>query len=208
MQKHMLKRGVVLIAVVIAAWVGIWVPQALPAPAPKAPVAVTGQTTIYALGDDGDIQAGVPFPTPRFTDDGNGTVRDNLTGLIWLRNADCFGAVTWTQALTDANTLHTGTCDLTDGSVAGAWRLPNVKELQSLIDFGFRDPALSNAAGTAQWTQGDAFVNVQSERYWSSTTLAVFTGNAWLVDLVEGTSAAETKDTLLISHVWPVRERK
>jgi hypothetical protein len=35
------------------------------------------------------------------------------------------------------------------------WRLPNIKELQSLMHFGFANPVLSNAAGTAQWTEGD-----------------------------------------------------
>ena len=79
------------------------------------------------------------WPTPRFQDKGNGAVEDKLTGLIWLK---------------DANTLASGSCGLTDGSVAGAWRLSNVKELESLIDFGFIGPALSNAAGTAQWMAG------------------------------------------------------
>jgi Protein of unknown function (DUF1566) len=82
----------------------------------------------------------------------DGTVRDNLTGLMWLKNADCFGQFrTWAQALTDANTLSNGTCGLTDGSVAGDWRLPNVKELLSLIDYGHFDPALP---------AGHPFVNV------------------------------------------------
>ena len=36
-------------------------------------------------------QKGVAWPNPRFTDNGNGTVTDNLTGLIWLKNANCFG---------------------------------------------------------------------------------------------------------------------
>ena len=44
----------------------------------------TGQTTSYAAGDDGALQKGVASPNPRFTDNGNGTVTDNLTGLIWL----------------------------------------------------------------------------------------------------------------------------
>ncbi len=46
----------------------------------------TGQTTSYATGDDGDLQVGVDWPLPRFTDNNNGTVTDNLTGLIWLKN--------------------------------------------------------------------------------------------------------------------------
>ena len=95
---------------------------------------------------------------------------DNLTGLIWLKNANCFGLRTWEQALSDANTLAGGYCGLIDGSKAGEWRLPNVKELQSLIDYDFFDPVLSNTAGTGKWTQGDPFTGVQMDYYWSSTT--------------------------------------
>jgi hypothetical protein len=107
-------------------------------------------------GQDGEIQAGVPFPTLRFTDNSSGTVRDNLTGLIWLKNANCFGGQTWGNALSAANNLAddpastTTDCGLPHGSVASDWRLPNIKELQCLIDFGFFSPALSNAAGTAK----------------------------------------------------------
>ncbi len=49
------------------------------------PVAKTGQTISYAASDDGDIKPGVPWPNPRFTDNGDGTVTDNLTKLIWLK---------------------------------------------------------------------------------------------------------------------------
>jgi len=57
-----------------------------------------GSITCADTGQDGDIQAGVALPDPRFTDNGDGTVTDNLTGLIWLINANCFGEQTWTQA--------------------------------------------------------------------------------------------------------------
>jgi len=49
----------------------------------------TGQLIAYYPGDDGDIQAGVGWPTPRFTDNGDGTVMDNLTGLVWLQDVNC-----------------------------------------------------------------------------------------------------------------------
>src|SRR5215831_10404550 len=60
-----------------------------PVSATRAPVPRTGQTTSYAAGDDGALQKGVAWPTPRFTDNNNGTITDNLTGLIWLKNANC-----------------------------------------------------------------------------------------------------------------------
>ena len=83
---------------------------------------------------------GVAWPNPRFTDNSNGTVTDNLTGLIWLKNANCFGTQTWANALSAANTLNSGECGLTDGSAEGDWRLPNVREQQSLIDYGRFQP--------------------------------------------------------------------
>jgi len=125
------------------------VQQIVPAAVPR-----TGQSTCYNAGgtqidcpntgQDGDKLAGVAPPVPRFVDNGNGTVTDKLTGLIWLKNANCFGTKTWQQALDSANNLANGQCSLTDGSTVGQWRLPNVKELQSLINFGFFNPALSN----------------------------------------------------------------
>jgi len=48
---------------------------------------------------------GVSWPSPRFTDNGNGTVTDNLTGLIWLKHASCYGKRTWADASSDANAL-------------------------------------------------------------------------------------------------------
>ncbi len=65
---------------------------------------------------------GVPFPDPRFTvNNPDGTVTDNLTGLIWLQDANCFEARTWAEALDDANTLNGGECSLTDGSAEGVY---------------------------------------------------------------------------------------
>jgi hypothetical protein len=154
----------------------------------------TGQTASYATGDDGDLEKGVAWPPPRFTDNGNGAVTDNLTGLIWLKNANCFGARNWTQALSDANTLNSGECGLGDGSSEGDWRLPNVRELQSLIDYGRQTPALPS---------GHPFTGVQSSLYWSSTTHATNTSYAWGVYMRCGHVHWDYK--MRTRYVWPVR---
>jgi len=160
-----------------------------------APVEKTGQTTSYATGDDGALQKGVALPSPRFTDNGNGTVKDNLTGLIWLKNANPCGTKTWADAIAYCNSLASGTAGLTDGSVAGAWRLPNVKELQSLIDFGRYNLALPS---------GHPFTGVQSFFYWSGTSHADYADYAWIVDVSSGYVDFGVKSSYS-TYVWPVR---
>jgi len=123
-------------------------------------------------------------PNPRFTDNLNGTITDNLTGLIWLKNADCFGQLVWSTALSSANVLADGACGLSDGSVAGDWRLPNRNELTSLLDLGTFDPALPS---------GHPFTNFQASRYWSSTTRVDDSSNAWDVGFNNGGVHNETK---------------
>jgi len=174
----------------------------------RAQVPKTGQTTSYATGDDGNLQKGVTWPAPRFTDNLDGTVTDNLTGLIWLKNANCFGTKKWQDgatypALEAANTLNSGECGLTDGSVEGAWRLPNVREMQSLVHYGVYNPAVPDTAGTGKWSEGQPFTGVQSNVYWSSTTDASGTGRAWYVALSDGSVYRDGK--AYDKYVWPVR---
>jgi len=147
-------------------------------------------------GQDGDKLKGVASPSPRFTDNSNGTVTDNLTGLIWLKNANCatVSPKTWANALTNCNSLASGVCGLTDGSTAGQWRLPNVKELQSLIDFQNVNPALPT---------GHPFSNVQEGYYWSATTRAFAPFYAWVVHLSGGYVDRIGKPSSY--SVWPVR---
>lgn len=171
---------------------------------PPAPVERTGQTTSYATGDDGDLTKGVAWPNPRFTDNGNGTVTDNLTGLIWLEDANCFGQRTWNNALSDANGLLSGICGLTDGSNAGDWRLPNRRELFSLTNEAYSNPSLSNTVGTGQWSEGDPFNNVQATNsYWTSTTEAIIPDHAWYVRMSDGGVYHFSYSSEY--YVWPVR---
>jgi hypothetical protein len=168
----------------------------------------TGQTTSYASYDDGYYEAGVEWPTPRFTDNGDGTITDNLTELIWLKNANCFGRTWWHNALSYCNGLANGEdCGggflLTDGSQTGDWRLPNKRELFSLVHDGYSGPAVPDTAGTGKCTQGDPFINVLSDYYWSSTTIAGSDADAWTVRFWGGAVYGEQKD--YSNYVWPVR---
>jgi hypothetical protein len=57
-------------------------------------------------GQDGELQKGLPcFFTTCFVDNGDGTVDDLLTGLVWLQDRRCLGSETWSEALAAANTL-------------------------------------------------------------------------------------------------------
>jgi len=140
----------------------------------------TGQTKCYdtsgneiscpSTGQDGEIQAGVTWPSPRFTVNGD-CVTDNLTGLMWAKNGNLAnGTKTWNAAVDYCNSLTL--CGYDD------WRLPNVNELESLVN-----GAESN---TATWLNTQGFTNVQAGYYWSSTTYASNTGYAWYVNMYHG----------------------
>ena len=132
----------------------------------------TGQTVSYAPGDDGNLQIGIPLPVPRFTDNGDGTVTDNLTGLIWTQDANLVGQTNWVEAL--------GFCN----NMGGEWRLPNIRELQSLLDYSHVNPALNNLGDDGQ----SLISNIQPGNYWSSTTYAYpnYDTYAWLVSVYNG----------------------
>ena len=174
-----------------------------------APVPKTGQTVPHDQinippQDDGALKKGVAWPIPRFTDNNNGTVTDKLTGLIWMKNANAFGMRTWADAMGDAYNLHSDSIPgLTDGSKEGDWRLPNVRELQSLVDYKFYSPSLPNTLGTGQWVEDNPFQGVQSSVYWSSTTYVHDITNAWNVTF----GAGPVNYNFMSTHyyVWCVR---
>ena len=173
---------------------------------PFANVSVTGQTAAYSTAgrDDGALEVGIPHVSPRFTGNSDGTVTDNSTGLIWLANANT-GTRSWESALTYCNALADGTAGLTDGSSAGDWRMPNINELNSLVNYKYVDPAMSNDAGNSQLTvgAGSSFINVRSDYYWTSTG---FPGKLLVVSVrMEYGRANVTAKSFGSHYVWPVR---
>lgn len=163
-----------------------------------APSTRTGLMQSYAAGDDGQYQKGLAPPNPRFRDNGDGTVTDHLTGLVWLQFANCFDLRTWEEALADANSLADGACGLSDGSAPGDWRLPNVRELASLIDYGVIQPSVP---------RGHPFIDVlwyPKIHYWTSTRLLLVVPQAWGVLFSVG--HIDGLETEVPRRVWPVRD--
>ena len=162
-----------------------------------APVPRTGQSHSYNPRDDGHYQRGVVWPHPRFANNGDGTVTDNLTGLIWLRDANCslFNAPrTWYDSINIIiPQLEDGFCQLTDGSSPCDWRLPNRSELLSLHHMGNHPPLPSE----------HPFTNVVDDNYWSSTTWRISDGTAWYVDMDDGIVHILSKSEA--RYIWPVR---
>jgi hypothetical protein len=137
----------------------------------------------------------------RWCDNGDGTVTDMTTGLVWLQDAAWGGTsafwvntVSGTNAHDRAAQLKSGIAYLSDGSVEGDWRLPTKTEL-----YGLANGTEAVLAGSPR-----AFTGVQSTTvYWSSTTNGSSTGNAWNVNLNTGTVVSGSKSNS--SYVWPVR---
>lgn len=147
---------------------------------------------------DGDIRAGSAWPNSRFTDNGDNTLTDALTGLMWTKNAgtptvgSCTGgSMLWQSALNYVVCLNNASyLGYTD------WRLPNVVELQSLVN--------SNAPDPATWLNSHGYTNVNSGWYWSSTTYVYYTDYAWFVHMYYGSVLYGYKYNYY-NYVWPVR---
>ncbi len=171
-----------------------------------AQVPKTGQTTCYeplhygmpivvpcaGTGEDGELQAGAGFPAMRFVDRGDGTVTDNLTGLMWLKDANCAGGpLPIADAYDFVTRLKQGTVDgASCGYPAGKyadWRMPNVYELYSLVGYEGDNPARLNTT----------FSNVQTDApYFSSSRV-------WYVHMDYRIVDQDTHGDSM--YVWPVR---
>ncbi|HEV2401190.1 MAG TPA: DUF1566 domain-containing protein [Candidatus Sulfotelmatobacter sp.] len=170
---------------------------------PTVTLAATGQQVSYAAGDDASAGKGAAWSAAtRFTSNPDGTVTDTLTGLIWLKDAGCLGSGPWQDAFTEVNQLASGACGLSDGSAAGGWRLPNINELESLVDASAANPAIS---------VGNPFVNVSGGIYWSSTSYYGGVGGsdkAWTIRMSDGRYMNDTASNVKASAsnaIWAVK---
>jgi hypothetical protein len=166
----------------------------------------TGQSQCYdsdgfvigcaGTGQDGAIKAGDIWASPRFSVSGD-CVTDNLTGLMWVKDANRFGAKNWADAVSDANGLDL--CGKTD------WRLPNINELESLFNAGYNEELCDDVAcvNYFDWLESKGFENVQ-DSYWSSTTKANNTDYASYVYMYDGFVGNNSKTGVSLG-VWPVR---
>jgi hypothetical protein len=181
----------------------------------------TGQTTSYGAGSDGDLQKGV---AQGYTDNGDGTVTDTKTGLMWEKKSDD-GTIhdkdnVYTLGLTIPPYTLNGTAVTTflaalnaGGGFAGHtdWRLPNLTELESIRNLGNLGPAVSavfntgcgaNSIGNPGCTVTTCSCTI-SERYWSSSTYAGPPEIAWEVGFADGLVDSDYKD--MEYHVRAVR---
>ena len=159
---------------------------------------VTGQDICYdtqgAVIDcagsyqDGAIRAGQAWPDPRFRAGEDGVV-DHLTGLCWHRCADLAnGEVSWDAALA-------GIAALNGSAGPHGWRLPNINELESLVDCGRARPAVAITADV---------LDLPGAVYWSSTTSMYEPDWAWALYPDKGAVGVGHKLQGRFS-VWAVR---
>lgn len=119
----------------------------------------------------------------RFTISANGAeVTDNHTSLTWRR---CVEGMTWSGSACTGSPLsltHSGA--FARASAQSGWRLPNVKELASIVD----DAVYDNSSSTAQVAMIDrtAFPNTPRTNHWASTPQVGFPAIAWLVSFYNG----------------------
>jgi len=140
----------------------------------------TGQTMIYQPGDDGSYQMGYPIGGgQRFIDNGNGTVVDMATGLMWVKDPNMIPGGLFASRMYWYDAINA--CENLDYAGHDDWRLPNINELMSIVDHGRYDPAFDPmyfVRSPETWTP-----------YWSSTICAPWTDGAWAMYPYDGYKA-------------------
>lgn len=170
-------------------------------------------------GSTDDVEkTGVSWPNPRFTDQLDGTVIDHLTGLMWMKEANCIanvhgnfdvdgytsdGRVTWQHALDFVALVNDVTPTANQCNVLTTytdWRLPNRREIWSLLDFSVASDDLPS--GISVLPEGNPFIGSESV-YWSSTSDAHYPNYAWSVYLDYAYATSYEKQNTY--YVWLVR---
>lgn len=172
----------------------------------------TGQTTCFnttgpiscaGSGQDGALQKGL---SPSYTDNGNGTITDNRTGLTWekLCDQDPPGVTCDTEHDVDSTYSWTNASfklqHLNSASFGGHndWRLPNIKELRSLSHRASVNPAMnpifnSGCSAPCSVTTCSCYRGPLASSFWTSTTNALEPQYAWIVNFASGDSNPEPK---------------
>ncbi len=140
---------------------------------PKAETISAGGTKKFHTRAVRTAHTPTTFST-RFIDNGDGTITDNTTDLVWLKTPNT-AILTWEEALAYAENLNFAN--------ANNWRLPNIKELQSLTDAALLNPCVS----------ATAFPTIGVKKYWSSTSLPNQTTRAWYLSTQFGITTYDLK---------------
>jgi len=185
---------------------------------PPARLLKTGQTTAYGAGSDGGLEVGIAHG---FVDNGDGTITDTSTGLMWEKKSDD-GSIhdkdnvyTWSGASYGSTNVLDGTAATTflaalnaGGGFAGYtdWRLPNRTELESLTNLEvvegvdpttfavFNTNCGVNSSGNPGCTVTTCSCTVPTF-YWSSSTFMAVPQAAWWVYFRSGSTGADTKSS-------------
>lgn len=117
------------------------------------------------------VRGNTSYGENNFTNNGDGTITDEATGLMWLQDDNAKGLL-WEEALEYAeNFEYAGHDD---------WRLPDIKELQSIVDYS-RSPATSSSPAIDDRFNCTEIINEAGEPdypyYWSGTTHANWTSD-------------------------------
>lgn len=162
----------------------------------------SGQKNSYHTQDDGNLQKGAPWPTPRIVNNGDGTITDHLTGLMWVRDASCAdtsnqipgsSSKNWDDAFAfveQLNTINSGVVCEEYTAEYRDWHVPNVVELMSLMPYGLNSSQSYFDGLLAPETTSSGFINlgIIYTPAWTSTTAANDNNQAWVVDFIKGNS--------------------